>query len=42
MMTTIFEFRYTLALQFPASASIMVLPIHTDAGVTTRGCAIDA
>jgi hypothetical protein len=42
MMTTMFESGYTLAFWFPASASNMVLHIHTDAGVTPRGGAIDA
>jgi hypothetical protein len=41
-MTTMFESGYTLALRFPVSASSMVLPIHTDTGVTPRGGAIDA
>jgi hypothetical protein len=37
-----FESSYTLAFRFPATASSNVLHIHTDAGVTPRGGAIDA
>jgi hypothetical protein len=37
-----FENGYTLAFWFYASASSMVLPIHADAGITTRGGDIDA
>jgi hypothetical protein len=39
-MTTMFESSY--AFRFPVSASSMVLPIHTDTGITPRGGAIDA
>jgi hypothetical protein len=41
-MTTVFESGYALAFRFPASASSMVLPIHADAGITTRGSTNDA